>query len=253
MDGRITRDAQKAKLTLIDFGEEDPGQARANIGQQIEQRSAEEINKGFQSMLSDMFPDGAADDSPEKIAARVKKNTRANGKVKAALIKALQESTDLGVSFSVKQLGDSVAVGFDWTLVLSEARDWAQKYAGELIKQIDETSKAHVQAHVARWFDEGKPLQSLINDLTPLFGENRAQLIAVTESTKAAAMGQQMSLAASGVCNTIIWAAVGDELVCSVCGPRDGTTSPLDKPNFDGIGLPPAHPRCRCFIRPSLD
>ena len=252
-DGRITRDAQKAKLTLIDFGEEDPEQARANIGQHIEQRSAEEINKGFQSMLSDMFPDGAADDSPEKIAARVKKSTRANGKVKAALIKALQESTDLGVSFSVKQLGDSVIAGFDWTLVLGEARDWAQGYAGELIKQIDETSKAHVQAHVARWFDEGKPLQSLIDDLTPLFGQSRAELISVTEVTRSAAMGQQISFQKSRVVNRIMWQAVGDELVCSVCGPRNGTYSELNEPDFDGIGLPPAHPRCRCMILPSLD
>lgn len=252
-DGVITRDANKANFTLIDFGDENPEEALVTMSQEIEQRSAEEIRVGFQNMMDGMFPEGSADDSPEKIVERVKKNAKATGKVKDALIKALQESTDLGVSLSATQLGDKVALGFDWTLVLGEARDWAKNHAGELIKQINETSKTHVQNKVSQWFDKGDSLDKLISDLEPLFGASRAEVIAVTEATRAAAMGQHMSLMASGVCDKIIWQTTVDELICDICGPRNETTSALGKPDFGGIGLPPAHPRCRCFVRPVID
>lgn len=198
MDGRIIPESLKAAFTLIDFGDEDSEEVRVSVSKALEERSADEIKAGFSTMLDDMFPPGSKDDSPEAITERVKRNTKLNGKVKDALAKALQDSSDLGVSFSAKQLEKRLTGGFDWTLVLGEGRDWAKEYAGELIKQINETSKRTVQEYVSRWFDAGDPLDKLIKDLTPVFGESRASLIAATEVTRAAFQGQLIAYGKAG-------------------------------------------------------
>jgi hypothetical protein len=44
------------------------------------------------------------------------------------------------------------------------------------------------------------------------------------------------------------WVTQQDVLVdCKICKPRNGMRVPIDQ-SFDGIDLPPAHPRCRCSV-----
>jgi hypothetical protein len=49
------------------------------------------------------------------------------------------------------------------------------------------------------------------------------------------------------------WRTNADELVCPVCGPLAGQVIGLDEAFEGGIDGPPAHPRCRCWVVPSLD
>ena len=42
------------------------------------------------------------------------------------------------------------------------------------------------------------------------------------------------------------WLVAGDERLCDACMALSGATSSLDIQDFNGMGKPPLHPRCRC-------
>ena len=83
-----------------------------------------------------------------------------------------------------------------------------------------------------------------------MFGEIRAEMIAITEATRAFSEGNIQEWLASGVVDGIKWMTAEDELVCPICEPLDGKEGSLT----DGIeGLkPPAHVRCRCWLEPVM-
>ena len=176
------------------------------------------------------------------------------------LRRALLESVDLGVFVAVEQL-ESVGLGMDWTLVNEDARAWAQNHIGTLIGGIDETTLARTRSAVATWIQNGEPLPMLIEDLAPIFGPQRAQLIASTEVTRAYAEANQRVYREAGI-RYMEWRAAADELMCPICGALNNQIVGIDD-NFDNaldseirtqfrvnFRLPPAHPRCRCWIVP---
>ena len=85
------------------------------------------------------------------------------------------------------------------------------------------------------------------------YSEERARQLAVTEVTRAFAEGNMAAWRAAGVIEKRRWNTNNDELVCPVCGPLAGQVRGLDDEFGDGIPLPPAHPRCRCWITPVVD
>jgi SPP1 gp7 family putative phage head morphogenesis protein len=101
----------------------------------------------------------------------------------------------------------------------------------------------------------------LIEDLEPVFGSQRAQLIASTEVTRAYAEANQRVYKEAGI-RYMEWRAAADELMCPICGALNGQIVGIDD-KFDqaldeqirtqfrsNFQLPPAHPRCRCWIVP---
>jgi SPP1 gp7 family putative phage head morphogenesis protein len=146
-------------------------------------------------------------------------------------------------------------------LVNTRAQEWAKRYSGELIANINDTTKQAVQQAVERWYGNGEPLSALVDDLQPAFSKRRAKLIAQTETTNAAARGSYTGFKESGVVTGVVWKTANDERVCSVCGALDGAIVSIDGGAFyDEISpelqqrfkrrfeLPPAHPGCRCRI-----
>lgn len=176
----------------------------------------------------------------------------ATSSARDALRQALIEGADLGVKTADKQF-KGIGFGFDYTLVNQDARKWADTYSYELVRGIDETTQAHLRQSIRQWIDNGLPLRSLKRELVPIFGRDRAELIASTEVTRAYAEGNRIAYAASGVVEEIIWRTSTDERVCPVCGPLADKKAPL-RSGFDGVkgGFPPAHPRCRCWIAPYI-
>lgn len=170
-----------------------------------------------------------------------------------ALRQALIEGVDLGVKTADGQF-KGIGFGFDYTLVNKDARQWADNYSYELVSGISETTQAHLRQTIKQWIDNGLPLRNLKRELAPIFGRDRAELIAVTEVTRAYAEGNRIAYGASGVVEEIIWRTSNDERVCPVCGPLADRFAPL-KTGFAGVrtGFPPAHPRCRCWIVPKID
>jgi len=152
------------------------------------------------------------------------------------------------VSVAIAQLEGAGGIGFDYLLAHTAARDFAITYTDTLLEQMANTSGRLVGSTVARWFDNGENLEQLIQDLEPVFGRKRAERIASTEVTRAAAEGSRLAYIESGVVEKVQWRTARDEITCRVCAPMEGRQAGLDG-NFGGVSIP-AHPGCRCWIVP---
>lgn len=152
-------------------------------------------------------------------------------------------------------------VGVDWALVNQQAATWAKQHAYNLIADLTEHSRAVVQESISSFFEQQMTRGDLETMIGRAFGPVRAEMIAVTEVTRAAsaaeiAVGED--LADEGILMTAIWYTRNDELTCPICQPlnnkkADGYTG-KHKPYWNNpvtggrIEGPPAHPRCRCTI-----
>ena len=237
------------KATL-GFTEEDHTQyEKAKL--EAEKRSAKKIKKAFDGMINGLVPPDSEGKDAEALTTQLQKKVKANGKVKEALAEALREGADLGTNFAIGGL-DSLNLGVDWQLVFKDAKQWADEYAGTLIKQIDDTSQKVVARSVANWFESGEPLQALTDSLSGLFGEGRASVVASTETTRAAAEGQKIALKRSGVCKEWEWQTAMDDVRCPICIGLQGKKAILDG-EFEGGYTFPAHPGCRCWGIPIIN
>lgn len=137
-------------------------------------------------------------------------------------------------------------IGVDWALVNERAAGWADNHVGQLIQGLDNTSRNNVQRKVAAYFRESSTVADLKKSLQSTFGAVRAEAIAVTEATRAAAEGQLeivAQLRAQGVEMEVIWETAMDELTCPICSPLQGKVQ-----GIDWADPPPAHVRCRCWL-----
>jgi SPP1 gp7 family putative phage head morphogenesis protein len=134
-----------------------------------------------------------------------------------------------------------------------QAIDWADRHAAELIDGISETSREAINNAVAEAL-EGGGLDELFEEILDAVGdEKRAELIARTETMRAASEGQREAWRQATDKGLLsgdeqrVWIATGDASVCPICEELDGATAPMggEYPEPGGSG-PPQHPRCRC-------
>jgi SPP1 gp7 family putative phage head morphogenesis protein len=236
--------AWKAVLQL----DEDDDEAERRAREAIERAAADNIAEALERQRRALVPSNSPPTSVTDVTRRVDETS---GTVRDALRRMLVQSADLGVSVAVAQF-DNIGFGFDWTLANTAAREWANRYTGELITMINDTTRRQVQQAVAQWIDNGDPLPALVRELAPTFGRQRAELIAATEVTRAYAEANRQAYIETGVVDSIEWRTAVDERVCPICGPLNGTQTDARNPNFGGRGIPPAHPRCRCWSVPVI-
>lgn len=162
---------------------------------------------------------------------------------------------------------ESVAVeGVDWKLVNVDAAQWAEQYTFDLVKGIKDTTESDItrairdelRDTIAQGITDSLSTEDLADLLEPSFGVVRAEMIAVTETTRAAAQGEAAivaELAKQGFEMVAIWNTNEDEFVCPICSGLD-TQEAVDGVFTDDDGneydMPPAHPRCRCFVTHDL-
>lgn len=144
------------------------------------------------------------------------------------------------------RLGNTI--GFDPAAINAQAVDWARAYSFELVKELTETSREVISRSIASFFSTpGMTRGDLVKLLDPAFGKVRAEMIAVTETTRAFSQAQnayQGHLSEQGIEMERVWRTASDELVCPVCAPLNGLPEEDWKGTYpDG---PPRHPRCRC-------
>ena len=148
---------------------------------------------------------------------------------------------------SIERLLPTVPIGIDWALANQYAANWAREYSFELIRGINNTSRRAVQDAVASYFEQGLTRADLETRLASIFGPTRAEMIAVTETTRASVAGERAwaeELRKQGVEMIEVWETHKDDLVCPICAPLDG--KPKGEAWTDATG-PPAHVRCRCW------
>lgn len=147
---------------------------------------------------------------------------------------------------SAEQLLGTTSIGVDWALINAQAARWAEQYSYDLVRGIAENTRAALQQKVSAYFRNGLTQQDLRASLQNLFGPVRAEMIAVTETTRASVNGELAivrEIEKNGIAMIAVWNTNNDDFVCKICGPRN------QRKKGDGwYTLPPAHPRCRCFI-----
>ena len=152
---------------------------------------------------------------------------------------------------SARQLLETSPIGIDWALINERAVTWASSYTFELVGGINDTTRTALQSAISSFFEEPITRGDLEERISPLFGKDRAEMIAVTEVTRAASEGEQAvakELAKEGIEMIAIWQTDNDELVCDLCEPRN--EQPKEK--WDTDEFPPLHPRCRCWVNYEL-
>lgn len=140
------------------------------------------------------------------------------------------------------QMIAKIPIGVDWTLINERAVDWARRYTFDLVRGLQDTDRRMLQQAIGAYFEQGQTRGQLEERILRSFGPVRAEMIAVTEVTRAASEGEQQvakELAVGGIEMVPIWQTNNDEIVqeCPICWPRH------NQPITDGF-FPPAHPRC---------
>lgn len=151
---------------------------------------------------------------------------------------------------AMEQSAIETGAGFDVDLANQEAIAWARNYTYELVRQIDASQRSLLQASIGDYFQRRMTLGDLQDRIARAFGPARAATISITETTRAASAAEQAQAArlrAFGLKPVMVWVTSRDAKVCPVCGPRDGT-----RQNDGWLDPPPAHPRCRCWVRLEL-
>lgn len=126
----------------------------------------------------------------------------------------------------VQQTVGSSSESVNWELANANAEAWARQHAGEMIKNITQTTREAVGDLVAQWTKTGEGIDGLIARVAaltddggkPIFNSVRAEMIGITEATNVYAGA-----------NNQAWSAAGY------------------KP---AVKLPGAHVRCRCYVQP---
>lgn len=138
-----------------------------------------------------------------------------------------------------------IAIGVDWDMVNVTASTWARQHTEQILKDLFGTRYDHLNEIIPRFYEEGWNLGQLRTDLERYYSPVRAEMIAVTETTRAAVEGERAVVEQlqkeSGIRMIPIWQTANDDRVCPICGPKHGEEI------TDGQ-YPPAHPRCRCWV-----
>lgn len=155
---------------------------------------------------------------------------------------------------------DELGIEFDPAAVDISAEAWASEYSYDLIKGIDATTRETVANAVTAFTNTpGFTTGDLRDMLSSAFGDARAQMIAVTEVTRAFSAGEQIyqnMLGEMGVITVREWLTSEDEKVCPICGALDGQQVDIGDKFIDDDGNeydnPPAHVNCRCAVQVRL-
>jgi hypothetical protein len=171
-----------------------------------------------------------------------------------ALIRELNRAALHGI-----QLWGTGKPVINYQLVNTEAARWARNYSFDLVKGINDFTRKVLQNAVDTFISTpGYSIGDLMDQLP--FDAVRAQRIAVTETTRSYAQGQQLAgeelkkeFPDVRVIKT--WYTNNDEIVreCEICWPLEGVEVGINEDFTDGIANPPAHPNCRCWTESSTD
>lgn len=165
---------------------------------------------------------------------------------------------DYGANFGQLVVEEGLGTGaplFDWTLANEAAARWAATHAGEVAKQMLDTSESLVQRELSKWIRDGGTIADLFDALGQphIFGRSRANRAVVTEITAAISQGSIITWQNSGVVGGYRWNTNADGLVCPICRPLNQRITSAGGEFAPGITAPPAHVGCRCWLTPIID
>lgn len=264
ISGRNIRNAQRRNPR-------DPG-ADKERGR-LERKHGRAIRKAFAKVQAIVVPARSTAQSLTVEGAIGRLHDR-QGIIRDALMAMLTDAILLGAAHGWDDVEQAMGIrtnavlGITWDLIHAAALqwvltgngpaglpEWGTGYGGvnSLTAQIVRTSETQLRSLIAEWIENWEALPSLINRMEAVtFSRRRAELIAVTEVTRAYALGNILSWQESGVIRRHRWETARDEIVCPYCRPLQGAIAPVGQsfrlPDGRLYGPPPAHPACRCWL-----
>ena len=139
-------------------------------------------------------------------------------------------------------------------MINSALIEYARLYRNEWLHLINETTRKTVGDIITNWLQTGDPLKELVKMLSNpelgLFSKARAKRIAVTETTRLHAMGNEMVWKESGTIDQFNWMTAEDGKVCDRCKlMQEKGPYPLNQLS----ALIPDHVNCRCWGQPIVN
>jgi len=148
------------------------------------------------------------------------------------------------------RLSVEVGIGFDPAIINTEALRWAREYSYDLVRGLTDTTRRQLQEAVTSFVQTpGMTIGDIESLIEPAFGPVRAEMIAVTETTRAYSMAtnemaELLRVETPELAVTKVWNTMMDEYVCQICGPIEGAPEGVWVRDFPSG--PPAHVNCRC-------
>ena len=143
----------------------------------------------------------------------------------------------------------------DWDDLVGDANRWSMDYTTQISRGIADNSQRIVGDIVRDARESGQSQAELAKRLTWRFGRAHAEMVAITETTRAdaeAATALQNRLGEMDVRTQRRWLTGEDAKVCPLCVPFDHATADIGQPftatNGQQAMNPPLHPRCRCQV-----
>ena len=136
------------------------------------------------------------------------------------------------------------------------AAEWAFQNAGSTYPDLNQEQREAIRQAVVD-FIKRQPGFTTVGTvwklLSKYFDEEKAELIATTEITRAYAHaaqieGEELKKEFPDVRVIKTWFTCNDHEVCDVCAPLNGKEVDINKPFAKGVFIPPAHDGCRCSI-----
>jgi hypothetical protein len=171
-----------------------------------------------------------------------------SAELQAVLRPALVQTALASAALTQREIA-RFGLGISWELVNQNAIDWAARYSFDLVRGLNETTRAGLQRSISSFYETSMTRRELEERISAYFGPERASRIAVTEITRASSEGLEQvryDLEQNGIQMYTIWQTRNDEKVCPICGPLH------NKDVTDNNLRPPAHVNCRCFDTLSL-
>jgi hypothetical protein len=154
------------------------------------------------------------------------------------------------VDFFIQQAIEAMAeisIDLDPVVFNTDAIEWASANSEKWLQEAFGKTYEGVSVLVPKAYEEGWTIKELTKALERYYSPARAEMIAVTEMTRAHTEGQKAVekryFEQFGEHLVPIWSTANDEIVkkCPICWPKH------NKPIIDDL-YPPSHPRCRCRL-----
>jgi hypothetical protein len=161
---------------------------------------------------------------------------------------AIQPEVTAMMTNEAVRVSSELGIVFDPAIINTDAVRWARQYTYDMVNGLTNTTRNLIRETTAAFIETpGMTTGDLVRMLQPAFGKDRAEMIGVTEVTRAyseATNEVQELVNRTGLQMRRVWHTSQDDRVCIICGPLNGQPEEDWRGQFpDG---PPAHPRCRC-------
>lgn len=153
-----------------------------------------------------------------------------------------------GIRVIQDDIGFSLADGS----VNERALQFAQAYVTDWLAKLDDVTQKALRDALSLLPSGSGTIGDVIKLLEPVFGEDRAWRIAITETTRIFAGANQIfanELASQYPGFEVVkqWFTNADDRVCPICAPLNDKQVGYNKPFAFGVDNPPAHVNCRCW------